>query len=234
MCEIPLRRMQRLMGDLGAGGLYDAFLRVKNDELVYFGDVVDWLSTAVPGLDRGKVVTRFQLAVKYGVFGRRGYGQIVDLIDLDAFRDAAPARYALRPFWRVIETRPETVRTSKSRWARWLREQGWPVPGWLATAPAIEGAPTTIDVAVARALPAPAAAAKQQAQRNKGGRPPTRRLDVIAWYKALPKKDQERCSKLGLAQSYVQEHPDSSVGYVQKLLRIYWKNKTPAKTLDKT
>jgi hypothetical protein len=154
--EIPLRRCARFMGELGVGGLYDAFLRIKNDELVYFGDVVDWLITAIPGLDRRAVVKRFQLGVRYCEFGFRGrFGQTTDLLDLDNFSAALPGQYALRPFigGRTRDS-SEQMRARKSRWATWLSSQGWPVPGWLAGAPMIEGEATTIEtVAAVVALP---------------------------------------------------------------------------------
>lgn len=151
--EIPLRRYGRFVGELGRGGLYDAFLRIKNDELVYFGDVADWLVAA--GLDRGSVITRFQLGVRYGEFGYRGsLGQIAELIDLDNFSDALPGCYALRPFITRAVASCEQMRTRKTRWARWLQEQSWPVPGWLAGAPLIKGTATVIDDG-RRALPAP-------------------------------------------------------------------------------
>jgi hypothetical protein len=143
--EIPLRRCARFMGELGVGGLYDAFLRIKNDELVYFGDVVDWLITAIPGLDRRAVVKRFQLGVRYCEFGFRGrFGQTTDLLDLDNFSAALPGQYALRPFigGRTRDS-SEQMRARKSRWATWLSSQGWPVPGWLAGAPVIEGEAVT-------------------------------------------------------------------------------------------
>jgi hypothetical protein len=158
--EIPLRRMERFTGELGRGGLYEAFLRIKNDELVYFADVVDWLVAAVPGLDRGSVVTRFRLSVRYGDFGRKGsLGQIAELIDLDNFSDARPGCYALRPFTTRAMGSCEQMRSCRSRWATWIGGQGWPVPGWLAGAAMIEGGATVTNDGY-RTLPAPVADAK--------------------------------------------------------------------------
>jgi hypothetical protein len=224
--EIPLRRYARFIGELGVGGLYDAFLQIKNDELVYFGEVVDWLITAIPGLDRGAVITRFQPGVRYREFGFRGrFGQTTDLLDLDNFSAALPVQYALRPFigGRTRDS-SEQMRARKSRWATWLSSQGWPVPGWLAGAPVIEGKATVINVAAPGALPpAPAGAAtKRQPRRNKGGHPPARREDVIAWYESLPEEDRERCSNQGLAASYVDgDLRGGDIGYVAKLIRKY-------------
>jgi hypothetical protein len=133
--EIALRRGARFFSD---GGLCDRYER-RDDYLVQFHEIVNWLTYTVPGLSRDAVIGIFRFSMKNHGFGRHGPRQTIEqLIDLNN-RDAPAGLYPLRPSGLRAEACPEFMRARRSVWAQWIQAQGWPVPPELARSILIEG-----------------------------------------------------------------------------------------------
>src|SRR5579863_8715371 len=125
---IVLRRMRRFFGADGICHQYEK----SGDQLVQFGDVVEHLVSAVPGLNRRDAIRRFRFSVQHGGFCFRDYGPhrrtVSLLIDLDNYSAAPPTLYSLRPVPRRAAEAPELMRATRSTWAGWFKAQGWSVP----------------------------------------------------------------------------------------------------------
>jgi hypothetical protein len=123
--EIALRRRARFFSD---GGLCDRY-ESRGDHLVQFHEIVNWLTSTVPGLNRDAVIARFRFSAKNHGLGRHGRRQTIELlVDLDDFSSAPRGMYSLRPSYIRVETFPEAMRARRSVWVQWLQAQGWPVP----------------------------------------------------------------------------------------------------------
>jgi hypothetical protein len=183
--EIPLRRAARFTD---RGGLYEQFERFDNglgglgglgfgrhsssgpleecrgNGLVEFRDVVRWLVSA--GIERSVVIVRFLLSARHGEFGRRGPQERIDrLFDLGGYSIFAPGQYPLRPSYITVEASPESMRARRSVWAKWVQDQGWPLPGWLPRSFLIEAEPVELSTACpSLAEPAPDARAPVEAK----------------------------------------------------------------------
>jgi hypothetical protein len=187
--EIRLRRAARFTD---RGGLYERFERFQDglgglgfgrrsgsgpveerrgNGLVEFRDVVRWLVSV--GIDRTVVIERFLLSARHGEFGRRGPQERIDrLFDLGGFCIFAPGQYPLRPSYITVEESPESMRARRSVWAKWIQDQGWPLPSWLPRSTLIEHEPAPASTRPAAqpastAEPAPA----PNGARRRGNRP---------------------------------------------------------------
>jgi hypothetical protein len=149
--EIVLRRMARFFGSDGLPitfkerppeALYDRYER-RDDCLIEFRDIANWLIAADPRLTRHAAIQLFVLSAKHGGFGWRQYGSrraraVARLLDLQSFGSFAAGQYVLRPSSFMVAASPEQMRAPRSVWVQWLRMQKLPVPVELASSIVIE------------------------------------------------------------------------------------------------
>lgn len=212
--DIAVRRGKRFFGD---GGLCERYER-RGDELVQFGDLLNWLITAVPGLDQKIALLRFRFSVRHGGFCRRGLRRTIEhLVDLDDYSNAPCGAYSLRPTGSRADYAPLLMRARASVWAEWLKKQGWPVPAELSTLrnsehlaqqQHVEQPEVSNELAIEnKAISEPQPAAPKRI-RHKGGAPPRVREPLEEWYRELSDKDKG-LSDTKLAEIYKTEKQNS-------------------------
>jgi len=96
---------------------------------------------------------------------------LLDLINLDPKTGGfAAAQYPLRPSAFTVATYPERMRARGFTWLAWLRDEGLPVPWWVASSIPIEGKPLEPNN-LQPALPAPTMQSATNGQRRKPSDP---------------------------------------------------------------
>ena len=170
--NLSLRRTARFFG---AGGLCERY-EARDDRLIQFGDIVDWVVALAPGVTRAAIQTRFVLSAENAGFGwwRPLSRRVARLIDLDGYASFERASYPLRPSCLTVRARPLLMRATRTTWVEWLSAQK--LPGELIR--------TTIDHVAASAAPAALSLQVEYDKRVTGDSVPNKEQD-LAWAKTM-------------------------------------------------